>query len=652
MTTTDTDGGTESRFTDHGMRPRRRARGGDGPPARPRAFTPAELRFTPQPATRWFAPATLAHTGLREGVTSVFGSFLDKRELQSSHPSRVDTTLTERDDLWIDYVADTGDGFAATSTVAHHVARPHLELDVDGTSQRLPRGHLLVFGGDQVYPTASSEAYKDHFEGPWRAALPWTPPKDPDDPAHPVLYALPGNHDWYDGLTGFLRMFGQGRWIGGWRTRQTRSYFAVKLPHRWWLWGLDIQSESLIDDPQLEYFTFVARHHAERGDRIVLATPVPTWTQLERKPEAFENLAYFERTVIRPHGLLLPLTLAGDMHHYARYEREDAPLDGEGGTGGSHRITAGGGGAFLHPTHDLPRTTTLTIDPEGPRTDDGRSAPVRERYGLQTCYPRRRTSRWLSLSALALPVRNWTFLFVPGVVSLLVLWTVQFGLRTLEDPGVSFADASGSWGWTDAMGGVARNSLSLAMALALWGGLFAFAKPPPRVHARWTRALARAGLSLVHLLAQLSAIAAVGVAAVRLAEQVPGDGWEYALTAGAAALVLGAVVGSLVVGLYLAAAIGLPGLRTHGNEAFSASRITRYKSFLRLHVERDRLTVYAIAVPRAVKRRHWRVPTEESQAAEAADPSAPLIEPTREPVAVRLIEAIEIPGSTAPASAD
>ena len=99
-----------------------------------------------------------------------------------------------------------------------------------GSTDPLPRGQLLVLGGDEVYPAASTEGYENRLEGPWRAALPWTPPLDPDDPAHPRLYAVPGNHDWYDGLTGFLRMFGQGRWIGGWRTRQTRSYFAVQLP--------------------------------------------------------------------------------------------------------------------------------------------------------------------------------------------------------------------------------------------------------------------------------------------------------------------------------------------------------------------------------------------------------------------------------------
>jgi hypothetical protein len=630
MAPTDPSPSTETaRLTADGMRPRRRGHeGGDRPPARPRDVTPGELRFEPQPATRWFAPGTLTQTGMKVGVTSVFGSFLDKRELQSSRPDAVDRSLADRDELWVDYVADTGDGFAATATVARHVARPDLALDVDGEATPLPRGQLLVFGGDEVYPAASSEAYRNRLEGPWRAALPWTPPEDPDDPAHPLLYAVPGNHDWYDGLTGFLRMFGQGRWIGGWRTRQTRSYFAVQLPHRWWLWGVDIQSESLIDEPQLDYFTSVAEARTRPGDRVVLAAPVPTWAQLEHKPEAFGNLAYFERAVLRPHGLVLPLTIAGDMHHYARYERTDPPADAEG-TGPAHKITAGGGGAFLHPTHDLPPTTELVVDP-----DEGADA---ERYTLRTCYPKRRRSRLLSLSALALPVRNPSFLVVTGVVSLIVLWTVQFGLRTLESPGVSFAGAAGSWGWSDTFGGVFRNSLSLAMALALWGGLFLLARTPPWVHRPWTRFLAKAVLSLAHVVVQLAALAGVGVAAVRLAERVADDGWAFALVAGAAATVLGAVAGSLVVGAYLTAAIGIPRLRTHANEAFSASRITGYKSFLRLHVERERLTVYAIGIPRTVKRRHWRA------VRDATDPSAPLVEPTRPATEPHLIETLVIP---------
>jgi len=614
---------------------RRRTTTSEAAPDRPHSFTPGDLRFTPQRATRWFSPGVLTQSGLKVGVTSVFGSFLDKRELQSSRPPTIDRTLAHERDLWFDYVADTGDGFEATATVAHEVGRPTITVPIDGIDTELPRGRLLVFGGDEVYPAASTEGYENRLEGPWRAALPWTPPADPDDPAHPRLYAVPGNHDWYDGLTGFLRMFGQSRWIGGWRTHQSRSYFAVQLPHRWWLWGIDIQSDALIDDPQLDYFEWVAEQHTEPGDRIVLATPVPTWTQLERDPTSYRNLAYFERAFLRPNGLDLRLTLAGDLHHYARYEQGEKTE-----VGPAHKITAGGGGAFLHPTHDLPTSAEVAVNPDDPSD--------RSTYTLQRRYPSAGRSRLLSLRALTLPWRNPSFLIVPALASLTLLWTVQFGLRSLEQPGVSFADAAGGWGWADGFGGVFRNSLSLVMVLVLWGGLFGFARTPPWVASGVPRYVAKIVMSLVHLLAQLAAIAGVGVASVAIADWLASDGWTFALVAGAAAAVLGAIACSLVVGAYLAAAIGLPGLRAHANEAFAAARITGYKNFLRLHVEPDRLTIYAIGIDRAVKRRHW------DAAAGGDDPSASWIEPARDPIRVHLIEkvVIEAPAPAPEAAAE
>ncbi len=56
--------------------------------------------------------------------------------------------------------------------------------------EELPRGSVLLLGGDQVYPTAGPEAYEDRFIGPCPAALPQT-----GSPQGPELYALPGNHD-------------------------------------------------------------------------------------------------------------------------------------------------------------------------------------------------------------------------------------------------------------------------------------------------------------------------------------------------------------------------------------------------------------------------------------------------------------------------
>jgi hypothetical protein len=601
---------------------RRTASADDGPPDRPESFTPEELRFVPQRATRWFSPGVLSQSGLKVGVTSVFGSFLDKRELQSSRARTVDDVHRGEDQLWIDYVADTGDGFEATATVAYHVGQP--SLAVSGLADPLPRGQLMVFGGDEVYPAASTEGYENRLEGPWRAALPWTPPLDPDDPAHPRLYAVPGNHDWYDGLTGFLRQFGQGRWVGGWRTAQTRSYFAVQLPHRWWLWGIDIQSDALIDEPQLNYFEWVADTHCRPGDHLILATPVPTWTQLKRHPEAFRNLAYFEKAILVPRELDLRLTLAGDLHHYARYEQVD-PSE----VGAAQKIAAGGGGAFLHPTHDLPREATVAVDPNDPRHVST--------YRLEACYPGSRRSRLLSLFALALPVRNPSFMVVPALASLTLLWTVQFGLRSLEQPGVTFADAAAGWGWTDALGGVFRNSLSLLMVLVLFGGLFAFARTPPGVRRPLTRYVVKGMLAAVHLAAQLAVIAAVGVAAVAIADAWSDGGWRFAAIAAVAAAVLGAVAGSLVVGAYLAAAIAIPGLHAHANEAFAAARLTCHRNFLRMLVDRDGLTIHAIGIRRSVKRRRrWRVAPDEG------DASASWIEPTRRAPTPHLIETIHL----------
>ncbi len=86
------------------------------------------------------------------------------------------------------------------------------------------------------------------------------------------LCAQPGNHDWYDGLSAFLRQFAQkDRWIGAWRTQRTRSYFARKLPRGIWIWGIDIQLHADIDQPKLEYFDHAAKE-LEKGDRVILMT--------------------------------------------------------------------------------------------------------------------------------------------------------------------------------------------------------------------------------------------------------------------------------------------------------------------------------------------------------------------------------------------
>jgi hypothetical protein len=614
-----------------GVRPRRhRLSSAAGPPARPRDLSARELGFERQPATRWFSPRVLAVTGLHAGVTNVFGSFLDKRELQASRPVEVDRRYAGWDEVWIDYVADTGDGFAATATVATTVARPRLVVaGPDGTERELPRGDILVLGGDEVYPIASTSGYENRLEGPWRAALPWTDP-GPRSPEHPTVYAVPGNHDWYDGLTGFLRQFGQNRWLGGWRSHQTRSYFAVQLPHRWWLWGVDIQSDALIDEPQLDFFTYVADDLAQPGDRLVLATAVPSWTHLETEPDAYRNLAYLERTLLRPRGIELKLTLAGDQHHYARYTQEG----GDDEVGPTHKITSGGGGAFLHPTHHLPSRAAITVDPDDPGDTT--------EYRLTTRYPGPWRSRLLSLAALLLPLRNPSFLVVPGAVNLMGLWAIQFGLRSLDRGPAGFAAAAARWGWTDTAGGIFRNPVSAGALILLWFALAGFAEAPPWVRRPTLRGVARLLMGAAHLALHVVAVATVALGAITVATEAAdpfagtAESWVFGTVASLFSFAVGGVAGSLVLGLYLAAAIGLPGLRAHANEAFAAARITGWKNFVRLHVAPDgSLTVRAIGIDRSVPRRRW-------QAVPDGAPTDPHISPRGRPPRPRLVDEVTI----------
>src|SRR2546423_7726620 len=96
----------------------------------------AELGFSPQSCVRWLAPRTLITTGAQSLVAEIFGSFADKRELQGGLPSTVHRH-GGGDELWLDFVADLGDGFDATYSIASLLAAPSLQLP--GTKP-LPRG--------------------------------------------------------------------------------------------------------------------------------------------------------------------------------------------------------------------------------------------------------------------------------------------------------------------------------------------------------------------------------------------------------------------------------------------------------------------------------------------------------------------------------
>ncbi len=546
----------------------------------------ADLGFVRRPMVRWLDPHQLFDTAIRVVVSGLFGSYADARELQALVPAEV-LDRSEGPDLWLDYVADLGDGWNSTYTVARLLAAEKLELGPKGgAGTTTERGRILVMGGDQVYPVPKREEYENRLLGPYRSALPWVSGNNPE------LLAVPGSHDWYDGLLNFTSVFCRGRWIGGWKTRQQRSYFAVKLPHRWWLWGIDIQFGAYLDEPQLKYFHDVASDLVSAGDRIILCVAKEVESG-RSKTEVYSdrNLEYIERQVIQPTGAQVLLYLKSGRHHYCRYAEEDGP---------SHHITSGGGGAFLHPTHQLPEHLEL------PRS----ASPGR--YRRAAIYPAAQVSKRLRKRVWLLPPYNLPLAAVFGGVQILLAF--MLGLH-LDDRHVDL-------GLGDLWVAVWRSPtaflLILLMVLTL-GAMVRFAHE--------ATGLTRLLLGLVHSSLQLVTVAVVMVAASALSsafglEGLPALGAFLGMVG-----VLGGVGGTLGMSGYLWATNCLG---FHGNEAYAPLHHADLKHFLRLHIDADGgLTVYPVGIDQVGRK--WRLVPD-------APDDAPWFEPVGPEPEAHLIE--------------
>ncbi len=388
--------------------------------------------------------------------------------------------------FWVDYASDLGDGFDSTYAIAYLLAADELRGDkrtrriraVKNLPQheRLKSGRVLVFGGDQVYPWPSREEYVRRMLTPYRYALPeiiqsdlnrdieknsnnsapqsssnrsehqhGSEPGGENRQKQRDIYSIPGNHDWYDGLAAFDDLFCRARsgrpelsvgQVGGWKTRQHRSYFALKLPYNWWIWGADIQLNRHLDDGQLEYFNTVSSI-MEPGDKFILCTAQPSWLYFdtENGNYARENLRHLIDTPISK-GAKLCAVLSGDNHHYSRYNETDQ-------LGNFNLITAGGGGAYTHGTHHL--DSSIEFEWVGRNLDfvlNRKLEPSKnqEKPKVTTkpaCYPSKGQSRRMAWSSWRFPARNVAFCLFMGLIYWLLTWTfselrVEYNLQTQE----------------------------------------------------------------------------------------------------------------------------------------------------------------------------------------------------------------------------
>ena len=552
-----------------------------------------------QPMVGWFNPSQLLDTGLQTLFSSIIGKYSDRRLIQALASRRkeihdytfhykdtegeleIDPTRP-RKEIWLDFIADTGDGWNPTYAIAYYASQPSLQLkrrDADPV-YATERGSVLIFGGDEVYPSASRENYEQRLVAPFSAAY-----GEEDIQEHPHVFAIPGNHDWYDGLTSFIRLFCSDltkRNFAGWRTRQNRSYFALKLPGHWWLLGSDGQLQSNMDTPQMEYFRFVADKFMEQGDRVILCIAEPVWIgahKYRKFGSVYDesDLLFLQQEILSKKNVEIKVYLAGDLHHYRRHE--------ETGLESSHsptqKIAAGGGGAFLHPTHgeDLSSIAEISDIPD-----------MKTRlFVLKKSFPEIKESRRLCWRNLGFLWRNPRFGILPGFLYLMTAWIVgsTIGpkhprnlLRAMDYTASAFLDNPGIAAWT-------------LFVIALF---ILFTDTHSRIY-RWAGGIA-------HCFAHFFCIfyIAWGVVLVSGRFIYPNPILQF-LAGGAAIFFAGWIAGSFVMGLYLLISLNVFG--RHDEEAFSALRIEDYKNFLRLHISEDgTLTIYPIQVEKVPRK--WR----------------------------------------------
>ena len=536
----------------------------------------------------WYNPEQLARTALRTILSTLFGSYADKREMQAclnSSDPYMGIVEKHKDEVWVDFVADLGSGFNSTYSLAYLLAKDQLHIAGHDTK----RGNLLIMGGDEVYPTPSWDQYENRLIGPYRSAKSFIP-----EPYAPRLFAIPGNHDWYDGLTSFLKVFCQQRWMGAWKTEQTRSYFAIKLPHDWWLWGIDIQLAEDIDQPQQQFFERVNRMYTKNGDKVILCTAEPAWVYQAYKDrdKSFRNLEWFcEKYITDPDTsvyadaeeqpmkrLTLPVTLTGDMHHYSSYFSPPTDPDKPTLPPDEWKITAGGGGAFMHPTHHLPVQFK-----ENENLLNGQRSP--KEYQSSAFFPNQTKSRLLVLGNLLFLFKNPWFAFLMGGLCLLFTWMMVSAGSFNELAGCPLA-----WSSVCPVAHIYLRQLPihpflLVFILVIGGGFVAFTDTTHK-HYRWASYAGGIFHGILQVLLLLTICWAFYIGTYTR--------WEQPLYQAIKLLLAGGTLGGMLMGLYLLTVNGLFG--THETEAFSSLRIQDYKNFLRLHLTQDQLTIYPVKI--------------------------------------------------------
>lgn len=299
-------------------------------------------------------------------------------------------------------IGDTGE-----QDPSQYVVAPALARAARGPGEQEQAGFVLVLS-DVIYPSGNVNDYVDGFYKPYRSnrVEGLKAPTDVRDkfslPENVPVYAMPGNHDWYDGLYGFAHQFlypadapptwpsellapsfdePLGRWklirdrFGRimWRTPsepagmavparwgesddqpapeatlQPAPYFVIETEHVD-LVCIDTGIDGTIDGPQFDWLSALPGKKPK-----ILMTGKPLLVNGERRKGVVAGRpgeTVYDVVTDEKHRYVA--TVGGDTHNFQLYD----PQKSDSSRDGLWHIVSGGGGAYTHATHPI-RTAT------------------------------------------------------------------------------------------------------------------------------------------------------------------------------------------------------------------------------------------------------------------------------------------------------
>lgn len=288
---------------------------------------------------------------------------------------------TGQDEVSFLMLGDPGEG----DDSQYHLVRP-LEARAQGVS-------FVYIVSDVIYPSGDVLDYQDKFLHPYRN-LPGP------------IYAIPGNHDWYDDLHGFMALLCDAdpdlrppveQRVNWWRrlllatlwrqvpkakqrerietmrrvqgtlrpepSGQPGPYFAIELKDLL-LVGIDTGIRGELDDEQGRWLREVS---AVPKDKILI-TGKPLVVNAERKTIGIIGSLESVNDIVDDPAHRYIAVVGGDTHNYQRY-----PARQPDGRILQHIVT-GAGGAYTKATHTIPR---VTVENSGCDETDFRCYPLR-----------------------------------------------------------------------------------------------------------------------------------------------------------------------------------------------------------------------------------------------------------------------------------